>query len=118
MSADPLEKVSKLFEARSKLEGQLKKAQLDIEEAIWKRDRKVRVEKAVATCQECFDAAIAKNDELLQLAKKTEEKEKLTNELVDWVDTVTRHNHIYLEDARKYLDSPEDPNSTAKARAT
>ena len=40
----------------------------------------------------------------------------MTNELVDWVDTVTRHNHIYLEDARKYLDSPEDPNSTAKAR--
>ena len=116
MSADPLERVSKLFEARSKLEGQLKKAQLDIEEAIWKRDRKVRVEKAVATCHECFDAAIAKNDELLQLAKKTEEKEKLTNELVDWVDTVTRHNHIYLEDARKYLDSPEDPTSTAKAR--
>ena len=64
MSADALEEVSKLFEARSKL-GQLKKAQLDIE-AIRKRDRKVRVEKAVATCHECFDAAIAKNDELLQ----------------------------------------------------
>ena len=116
MSTEPLEKVSKLFEARSKLEGQLKKAQLDIEEAIWKRDRKFRVEKAVATCHESFDAAIAKNDELLQLAKKTEEKEKLTIELVDWVDAVTRHNHIYLEDARKFLDSPEDPTSTAKAR--
>ena len=79
------------------------------------RDRKVRVQKAVANCHVSFDAAIAKNDDLLQLAKKTEVKEKLSHELVDWVDTVTKRNQIYLEDARNYLNSPEDPTSTAKA---
>ena len=45
----------------------------------------------------------------------TQEKKPLTNELLNWVDAITRHKHMYLEDAQQYLDSPEDTISTVRA---
>ena len=83
----------------------MKVAQQDLEAAILKGDRKVRVENAVTTCNECFAAVNAKNNELLLMAKKTDEEEKLTKELEEWFDATTRLNHVILKDARKYIES-------------
>ena len=116
MSTDPLDRVSKLFEARSKLEGQLKKAQLDLKAAIEKGDRKVRVENLAKVCNEQLAAAVEKNNELLKLAQKTEEKDKLKKELEDWLDAVTGHNHNFMEDTRRYMDGLDDLGVVERAR--
>ena len=116
MSLDLQAKVFKLFEVRSKLEGELKVAQQDLEAAILKGDRKVKVENAVKTCNECFAAANAKNNELLLMAKKTNEEEKLTKELEEWLDVTTRLNHVFLEDARKYIESLENVGSVSNGK--
>ena len=116
MSLDLQAKVFKLFEVRSKLEGELKVAQQDLEAAILKGDRKVKVENAVKTCNECFAAANAKNNELLLMTKKTNEEEKLTKELEEWLDVTTRLNHVFLEDARKYIESLENVGSVSNGK--
>ena len=116
MSLDLQAKVFKLFEVRSKLEGELKVAQQDLEAAMLTGDKKVKVENALKTCNECFAAANVKNNELLLTAKKTNEEEKLTKELEEWLDVTTRLNHVFLEDARKYIESLENVGSVSNGK--
>ena len=72
ISADPFE-MSKLFEARSNVERQVTKTQLDMEKrVIWKGDRKVRVGRqlslvmAASTQQtrKTISVAISENDSI------------------------------------------------------
>ena len=69
LSLDLNAKVSKPFEARSKLEGDCKKAQHAAEASTEKGCRKVRVGNAANAFNKCLDAVTAKNDKLLELAR-------------------------------------------------
>ena len=50
------------------------------------------------------------------MAKKTNEEEKLTKELDEWLDVTTRLNHVFLEDARKYIESLENVGSVSNRK--
>ena len=45
-------KATKLYEARFKIQVELEKAQKEIEESVQKKDRRVKVERLVNTCEE------------------------------------------------------------------
>ena len=78
---NPKAKFSKHSEAWSKLKKKLKKCKWFLGEAIEKIYNKVRVEEVLTCCKERLTAAIAKNDDLLHLVKRTEEKEKRLTKL-------------------------------------
>ena len=71
--ANPVqEKVQKLFDSRAKAETDLNKCQ---------KDRRVRVERLVTSCEEAMIKAFAKNEQLLELAKKTNDPATVTADL-------------------------------------
>ena len=48
------EKVRKLFESRSKAEDELRKIQQKVDDAVENKDRRVRVERLVSSCDEAM----------------------------------------------------------------
>ena len=94
-------KATKLYEARF---NELEKAQKAIEESVQKKDRRVKVERLVNTCEEQLTAAVSKNDELLHLARKLNESDTVKAELETWLKELTSNNDRFLSMARKYID--------------
>ena len=103
-----------MFNVRSNLEGELKIDQQDLEAAILRGDRNVKVENAVKTCKECFAAANAKDNEPLLMAKRPMRRN--SKELEEWLDVTTRLNHVFLEDARKHIESIENIGSVSNGK--
>ena len=103
--ADPiLDKVNKLFESRAKAEIELKKFQKDVIDAVNNTERRVRVERLVMSCDEAMMKAFAKNEQLLELAKKTADPPSVTADLEKWLNDITVLNDEVLKTARDYLD--------------
>ena len=74
---DPmLEKVQKLHESRLKIETELKKFQKHINS-----ERRVRVERLVTYCNGTMTKAFVKNEQLLELAKKSNDPVTITDDL-------------------------------------
>ena len=79
---DPmLEKVQKLHDSRLKIETELKKFQKDIIDAVNNSERRVRVERLVTNCNEAITKAVAKNEQLLELAHKSHDPAIVTDNL-------------------------------------
>ena len=95
----------KLYEARFKLQVELEKAQKEIEESVQKEDRRGKVERFVSTCEEQLNAAVSKNEELLDLARKLNESDTVKAGLETWLKELTSNNDIFLSIARQYIDS-------------
>ncbi len=107
------DKVSKLFDKRSKLEIELKRVQAAIEEALKKGDRRVKIEALVVQCQQILTSALQVNDEIFGFADKTAQKPEAREELERWVQEVTESNDVFLRNARVYLDQiPTDAPSS------
>ena len=88
--ADPVqENVQKCFESRLKAETELKKFQKDIVDAVDNSERHVRVERLVEYCNAAMTKAVAKNEQLLELAKKCNDPTTITDNLEKWLNAVT-----------------------------
>ena len=111
---DPmLEKIQKLHESRLKIEAELKKFQKDIIDAVNNSERRVRVERLVTYCNETMTKAFAKNVQLLELAKKSNDPVTITDDLEKWLDDVTVENDRILQKAREYIDQcPQSEKSS------
>ena len=115
---DPLlEKVQKLHDSRLKIETELKKFQKDIIGAVNNSERRVRVERLVTCCNETMTKAFAKNEQLLELAKKSNDPVTITDDLEKWLDDVTVENDRILQKAREYIDQcPQSEKSSQTSR--
>ena len=90
--SDPIhEKVQKMYDSRAKAEADLKRYQNDVTEAVNNADRRVRVERLVTFCEEAMTKAFAKNEQLLELAKKTNDPATVTTDFEKWM--VERNEH-------------------------
>ena len=99
------EKLEKLYASRTKLQKELKICHELIDEAIARKDRRVKVEKLVNDSKSTFQAAFEKNEDLLKLAAKTENPTDLTRILEEWSEGLIALNDEYLSKARAYINS-------------
>ena len=99
------EKLQKLYANRTKLQKELKICHELIDEAIDRKDRRVKVEKLVNDSTSTFQAAFEKNEDLLKLAAKTENTTDLTGTLEEWSEGLIALNDEYLSKARAYINS-------------
>ena len=103
--ADPVqEKIQKLFEGRLKAEKDFKKFQREIADAVNISERRVRVERLVAYCNEAMTKAISMNEQFLNPAKKTDDSASISADLKKWLDETTVNNDEILKKAREYID--------------
>ena len=112
--SDPVhEKVQKLYDSRAKAEADLNRYQRDVTEAVNNADRRVRVERLVTSCEEAMTKAFAKNEQLLELAKKTNDPATVTADLENWLNVTSIQNDEILRRAREYIDQcPKTDNSS------
>ena len=108
-------KVSKVYDARAKIEKELCKLYESIDDAIHEKARRVRVESLVTKCNDLLETCIAKNDSLIGLAAKTEQAEKLQSELEEWLAVVNKRHDEYMENARDYIDSIQGNENSKKS---
>ena len=99
------EKLHKLYASRTKLQKKLKICHELIDEAIDRKDRRVKVEKLVSESKSTFQAAFEKIEDLLKLAAKTENPTDLTRFLEEWSEGLIALNGEYLSKARAYISS-------------
>ena len=120
--ADPAkEKVQKLFESRLRAEKELEKIQNEVVNAVNNSERRVRVERLIASCNEAMTKAFSKNEQLLELAKKTNDPESATSDLEKWLNDTTVQNDEILKKAREYIDQypqSENPSQSSQKSAT
>ena len=108
-------KVSKVYDARAKIEKELCKLYESIDDAIHEKARRVTVESLVTKCKDLLENCITKNDSLMGLAAKTEQAEKLQSQLKDWLAVVNKRHDEYMENARDYIDSTQGNENLKKA---
>ena len=104
MSDTVHEKVQKLFESRAKAEADLNKIQREVTEAVNNAERRVRIERLVTYCEEAMTKAFSKNEQLLELAKKTSNPAFVKADLEKWLNDTTVQNDEILRSAREYID--------------
>ena len=66
-------KFNKLHSVRAKLEVELDNIYGEIKNAVDKQDRKVKIERLIVKCKDAFTRVVDKNEELFDLAQKTED---------------------------------------------
>ena len=67
------DKFKKFYSARAKLEAEIKNIYGKINNALVKQDRKVTIERLIVKCKVAFTKIVDKNEELFDLAQKTED---------------------------------------------
>ena len=67
------DKFKRLYSERAKLEAKLNNIYGEINNAVDKQDRKLTTERLIVTCKDAFTRVVDKNEELFDLAQKTEE---------------------------------------------
>ena len=98
------EKVKKLFESRAKAETELQRLQEKVQDAVENKDRRVRIERLVTSCDEAMTKLFAKHEQLFELSGKTEDSSLVTQDLETWLKEVTTRNDEILKKARDYID--------------
>ena len=98
------DKVRKLFESRAKAETELQRLQAKVQDAVENKDRRVRIESLVTSCDEAMTKLFAKHEQLFELAGKTEDPSLVTQNLETWLNEVTTRNDEILKKARDYID--------------
>ena len=76
--------------SRFKSETQLKKIQNDFTDAVDHSERRARVVRLVESCEAAMAKALAKNEKLLELAKKSNDPAMTTADLEKWLDDVRK----------------------------
>ena len=98
------DKVRKLFESRAKAETELQRFQEKVQDAVQNKDRRVRVERLVTSCDEAMTKLFAKHEQLFELSGKTEDPSIVKQDLETWLNEVTTRNDEILKKARDYID--------------
>ena len=93
-------KVQKCFESRLKVETEQKKVQTDTVDAVEHLERRARVVRLVESSEAALAKAFAKNEKLLELAKKSNDPTMTTLDLEKWLGDVTAENDAILKKAR------------------
>ena len=114
------DKVRKLFESRAKAETELQRLQEKNQDAMENKDRRVRVERLVTSCDEAMTKLFAKQEQLFELAGKTEDPSLVKQDLETWLYEVTTRNDEILKKARDYIDQcpPIDRASQSSTTVT
>ena len=109
------DKFHKLYSARAKLEAELNNIYGEINNAVDKQDRKVKIERLIVKCKDAFTRVVDKNEELFDLAQKTEDPDAACKNLEKCLETVTKKFDIdeFIAAARGYINSVQD-NETAE----
>ena len=102
------DKFNKLYSARAKLEAEINKIYGEINNAVDKQDRKFKIERLVVKCKDDFTRVVDKNEELFDLAQKTEDPDAACRNLEKWLETVTKKTDEFIAAARGYIDSVHD----------
>ena len=102
------DKFNKLYSARTKLEAELNNIYGEINNAIDKQDRKVKIERLFVKCKDAFIRVVDKNEELFDLAQKTENPDAACKNLEKWLETVTKKTDEFIAAARGYINSVHD----------
>ena len=112
-------KIQKLFDGRLKAETELKEVQNEIVDAVNNSERRVRVERLVTYCDELVSKAFSKNEQLLELAKKTNDPASTSADLEKWLHETTVNNEEILKRAREYIgEQPQSEKLSQNSRKT
>ena len=106
--AEQLEKLKKLFNERSNLKIELHNKYKDITDAIDQQDRRFKVERLVSKLKDFFSKLVQKNEELFDLASRTENPDSFYPALEKWWDHATKNYEKFLLPARSYIGSVAD----------
>ena len=113
------EKFQKLVASRDKYEKELRVYQELIDEAVDRKDRRVKVERLIKDCQTAFQAAFERNEDVIKLAEDTGRSESFLAGLHKWAQTLIVENDVHVEVGRTYVNSefkPDDSSSKASKR--
>ena len=102
------DKFNKLYSARTKLGPELNNIYSEINNAVDKRDRKVKIERLIVKCKDAFTRVVDKNEEFFDLAQKTEDQDTVCKNLEKWLETVTKKTDEFIPAARGYFKSVQD----------
>ena len=102
------DKFNKLYSARAKLEAELNNIYGEINNAVNKQDRKVKIERLIVKCKDAFTRVVDKNEELFDLAQRTEDPDAACKKLEKWLETVTKKTDEFIAAARGYINSVHD----------
>ena len=105
------DKFNKLYSARAKLEAELYNIYGEINNAVDKQDRKVKIERLIVKCKDAFTRVVDKNEELFDLAQKTEDPDAACENLEQWLETVTKKTDEFIAAARGYINSVQDKDT-------
>ena len=102
------DKFNKLYSARAKLEAERNNIYGEINNAVDKQDRKVKIERLLVKCKDAFIRVVDKNEELFDLAQKTENPDAACKNLEKWLETVTKKTDEFIAAARGHINSVHD----------
>ena len=95
-------KIRKLFEARLSLENELLKGHSLVLEYIENNSRTAKVDTDVNNCKIALEKAVDVNEQLIRLAGKTENPEKIIAQQDLWLKKVTEMNNKVMHEAQIY----------------
>ena len=90
---------------RTSLENELSVVHSRITESLEGPIRKTKINALIESCKSILEKALAKNDELVILANKTDNHSKLLAELAAWWDRIVKVNDEVTGKARAYMES-------------
>ena len=100
-------KIHKLFETRLNLENELLKGHSLLLEYIENNSRTTKIDNAVYKCKIALEKAVDVNEQLIRLAGKTENPEKIIAQQDLWLKKVTEMNDKLMHGAQSYKMSLE-----------
>ena len=90
---------------RTSLENELSVVHSRITESLEGPIRKTKINAFFESCKSILEKALAKNDELVILATKTDKPSKLLTELAAWWDRIVKVNDEVTGKARAHMES-------------
>ena len=94
-----------LMNGRTSPENELSVVHSRITESLEGPFRKTRKNALIESCKSILEKALAKNDELVILANKTDKPSKLLTELAAWWDMIVKVNDEVTGKARAHMES-------------
>ena len=83
-------KYRRLMNGRTSLENELSVVHNRVTESLEGTNRKTKINALIESCKTILEKALAKNDELVILANKTDKPNKLLTELAAWWDRIVK----------------------------
>ena len=98
-------KYRRILNGRTSLENELSVVHSRITGRLEGPIRKLKINAFIESCKSILKKALAKNDELVILANKTDKPSKLLTELAAWWDRIVKVNDEIFGTARAHMES-------------